>query len=222
MPWPMSVFMRTHLTLSDVALQASFGVDCLSSGFMKSASKANPMPHNKSQPPPRSAVNSRKEERLEVEVAKLKEQLKQANLEKSELNSEYEKLSTICRSQRQQLHGIKQALASSTPPYKTTSKSQSSPEIQQQGLSNRSSSNPNQSSWQAFPEDPKTPNLMTNDYLKPVKTRNNQHNKAGATVTDARSSVTAPVINSNQSQCMGAIRNSERHLTSQPSGWAAF
>ncbi|PWA39841.1 hypothetical protein CTI12_AA541850 [Artemisia annua] len=191
-------------------------------GFMKSASKANPMPNNKVQPSPRSAVSSRKEELLEAEVAKLKEQLKQANIEKSELNSEYEKLSTICRSQRQQLHGIKQALASSTPPDKSTYKSQSSPEIQQQRSSNRSSLNPDQSSWQAFPEDPKTPNLVTNDYLKPVKTRNSQHNKAAATVTDARSSVTAPVINLNQSQCTGGIRKSERHLTSQPPGWAAF
>lgn len=56
--------------------------------------------------------SSRKEELLEAEVKRLRQELKAANLEKSEISSEYEKLTTICRSQRQQLHGIKQALAS--------------------------------------------------------------------------------------------------------------
>lgn len=74
----------------------------------------------------------RREKLLEAEVARLQAQLKQANMEKNEINSEYEKLSTICHSQRQQLHGIKQALASSTSTNKTASKSQSSPGIQQQ------------------------------------------------------------------------------------------
>ncbi|KAI3740054.1 hypothetical protein L2E82_30471 [Cichorium intybus] len=109
--------------------------DGVQTGHLRSASKANPMPH-RSQLAPRSSsrnaspsvptwnARSAKEEVLKAEVEKLREQLKQANLEKSEINSEYQKLSTICRSQRQQLHGIKQALASTTPPNKTASKIQ--------------------------------------------------------------------------------------------------
>ncbi|KAI3740049.1 hypothetical protein L2E82_30466 [Cichorium intybus] len=94
-----------------------------------SAIKANPMPHRSQLAPRSSAKNaspsvptlnankgrSTKEEVLKAEVEKLREQLKQANLEKSEINSEY---------QKQQLHGIKQALASTTTPNKTASKIQ--------------------------------------------------------------------------------------------------
>lgn len=56
-----------------------------------------------------------KKELLEAEVEKLKQQLSQANMEKSEITSKYEKLSAICRSQRQELQELKQALAASTP-----------------------------------------------------------------------------------------------------------
>lgn len=73
----------------------------------------------------RSSFDSGKEEKLEAEVERLREQLKQVNEEKSELSSKYEKLSAICRSQRQELHELKQAFASTTPPNKTSSKTQS-------------------------------------------------------------------------------------------------
>lgn len=80
-----------------------------------------------------SNVDSGKEEQLEAEVERLKGQLKQVNMEKSELSSKYEKLSAICRSQRQELHDLKQTLASTTPsPNKTATKIQSSPVIQNQ------------------------------------------------------------------------------------------
>ncbi|URE14540.1 STYKc [Musa troglodytarum] len=57
---------------------------------------------------------SRKEE-LEAEVGKLKEQLKQANLEKVDVTSKYEKLSAICRSQRQEIQELKGALSALSP-----------------------------------------------------------------------------------------------------------
>lgn len=66
-----------------------------------------------------SVSNSKKsgnDELLEAEVERLKEQLKQVNVEKAEITSKYEKLSAICRSQRQELQELKQALASRTPP----------------------------------------------------------------------------------------------------------
>ncbi|KAJ0611940.1 hypothetical protein HanHA300_Chr01g0021511 [Helianthus annuus] len=149
---------------------------------------------------PSTTVDLSQEELLEAEVKRLREELNKANLEKSEINSEYEKLTTICRSQRQQLHTIKQALSSFTTPG-----------IQQQGpgLFNKSSTSPDHSSWQAFPEDHNS---------TPVGTTNSHQNRSVA----ARSPVTSPVINLNQSQRFGGLESNERNMTSQPPGWAAF
>ena len=58
---------------------------------------------------------SEREEALEAELEKLREQLKEANLEKAEITAKYEKLTAICRSQRQELQDLKQALAAKTP-----------------------------------------------------------------------------------------------------------
>lgn len=55
-----------------------------------------------------------KEELLEAEISKLKEQLTQVNMEKSEITCKYEKLSAICRSQRQEIQELKQSLAAKT------------------------------------------------------------------------------------------------------------
>lgn len=146
--------------------------------------------------PGRSSVNMRKEEQLEAEVEKLREQLKHVNMEKSELSSKYEKLSAICRSQRQELHELKQTLASTTPsPSKTSSQSHPSPGIQnqspsqqkegtiwelQKGLFDNASPSSDQKSWQAFPEDT-TP--TTN--RKSVRTRNGHQNKQTAGEADS-------------------------------------
>ncbi|XP_022022510.1 AP2-associated protein kinase 1 isoform X1 [Helianthus annuus] len=138
---------------------------------------------------PRGSIG--KEEQLEAEVERLREQLKQVNMEKGELSSKYEKLSAICRSQRQELHDLKQTLASTTPsPNKTASKTQTSPVIQsqspsqqvhqkdetvwelQKGLFENTPPKSEQNSWQAFPEPP--PVTTTNS--KSVRTRNGHQN----------------------------------------------
>lgn len=78
-----------------------------------------------------SNSKSGKEEALETEVERLKEQLKQANLEKAEITSKFEKLSAICRSQRQELQELKQTLAARTPsPNKDALRNQTSPGVQ--------------------------------------------------------------------------------------------
>lgn len=77
-----------------------------------------------------SRVNNSKagrEEALEAEIEMLKEQLKKSNLEKAEITSKFEKLSAICRSQRQEMQELKQALAARTP---SPNKYQASPRIQ--------------------------------------------------------------------------------------------
>lgn len=184
--------------------------------------------------PGRSNVNTGKEEQLEAEVERLREQLKQVNLEKSELSSKYEKLSAICRSQRQELHELKQTLASRTPsPNKSASKTQSSPGTQHQSPSqqqkdgiiwDKSSPSSDQNSWEAFPE--AAPNNS-----KSVRTRNGHQNKQGGnnnwsfgaesfTAVPA-AAATSPQVNV-PSERFGESKNKESKSASQPAGWAGF
>lgn len=152
--------------------------------------------------PGRSSIRSGKEELLEAEVERLKEQLKQTNVEKTEITSKYEKLSAICRSQRQEIQELKQALASRTPSpnrdASKTSKTQPSSGVQQsspnplqkkvegtvwelqQGLFDKSSPSAHSNSWQAFPEDPMAAMTTMNNTRKSVRTRNGHQNKQAA------------------------------------------
>lgn len=78
-----------------------------------------------------NSKKSGKEDLLEAEVEKLKEQLTHTNMEKAEIASKFEKLSAICRSQRQEIQELKQALAAKTPsPNRDTLRNQSSPSNQ--------------------------------------------------------------------------------------------
>lgn len=138
---------------------------------------------------------SRKEE-LEA-VDKLKEQLKQANLEKAEITSKYEKLSAICRSQRQELQELKRSLAAATPspPNKDSSRSQipmgslqsSTPqrdkvegglwELQQGMFANSSASpSPEPKAWQAFAEEPKAQPSPVSNHARSVWTASSRQN----------------------------------------------
>ncbi|XP_061351166.1 actin-regulating kinase 1 [Gastrolobium bilobum] len=137
---------------------------------------------------------SEREEALEAEVEKLREQLKETNLEKAEITSKYEKLSAICRSQRQELQDLKQALAARTPspsrdglrtsPAGVTSSASvrekiggTAWELQQDKTEwKTTSSEPN--SWQAFPEEPEPQKSLSADSTsKSVRTRNGLQNK---------------------------------------------
>lgn len=67
-------------------------------------------------------------EELEAEVEKLKEDLKKANLEKAEISSRYDKLTAICRSQRQEIQDLKATVAAKSPSTNMgSSKIQTSP-----------------------------------------------------------------------------------------------
>lgn len=73
---------------------------------------------------------SGKEEALVAEIERLKDELKQTNSEKAEITAKFEKLSAICRSQRQELQDLKQTLASksaSPSPSRDSSQNQPSP-----------------------------------------------------------------------------------------------
>ncbi|KAK7243525.1 hypothetical protein RIF29_38324 [Crotalaria pallida] len=140
---------------------------------------------------------SEREEALEAEVEKLKEQLKETKLEKAEITSKYEKLSAICRSQRQELQDLKQALAAKTPsPSKEGSRISpgiTSPSSMREKIGGTvrehrqektewktPTSEPK--SWQAFPEEPQPlKSLSADNASKSVRTRNNgQQNKQAA------------------------------------------
>lgn len=144
-----------------------------------------------------SNSNSEKEEALEAEVARLKGQLKQTNLEKAEITSKFEKLSAICRSQRQEIQELKQALAARNPsPNKNVSKIQTSPATPlqkdkiegtiwepQQEKSDRNSVSPEPKQWQAFAEEPKPQKPLSKENpSKSVRTRNGQQTKQAAQV----------------------------------------
>jgi AP2-associated kinase len=60
------------------------------------------------------------QEHLQVEVDRLKEELEQVRLEKAEITLKYEKLTAICRSQRQEIQELKQILSTATAQNFTT------------------------------------------------------------------------------------------------------
>ncbi|KAK1287086.1 putative cyclin-dependent kinase F-2 [Acorus calamus] len=149
---------------------------------------------------PASDSRSSGKEEVVAEVERLKEQLKQTNLEKAEITSKYEKLSAICRSQRQEIQELKNALASANPsPNKDSVKSQGSPVPQrekiegtvwelQQGMFTTNSASPTPEepkTWQPFADDrkPQPPSRM--NHPKSVRTINNGHqNKQSNTTSD--------------------------------------
>lgn len=189
---------------------------------------------------------------LESEVDRLKGQLKQANLEKVEITSKYEKLSAICRSQRQEIQELKCALAAATPspPSKDSSRSHVSPgsmqsgtlpkgkiegtvwELQQGMLANSSPSpSPESKPWQAFPDEPKAPS-------RAARTTNGHQNLTKQSVAGPSSdvwgfnleSLAAAPFGSQVSRTSAQANTSQRFSsggtkkveTSQPAGWAGF
>ncbi|XP_026414529.1 probable serine/threonine-protein kinase DDB_G0276461 [Papaver somniferum] len=151
-----------------------------------------------------------KEQSLKAEVDKLKEQLQQSNLEKAEITAKYEKLSAICRSQRQELQELKQALAARTPsPNRDPSKYQTSPASNQsvtppqrekkegtiwelqEGMFAESSPTLDSQPWKPFTNEPKPQTLLSKTNSKSVRTTNGHQNKpasspgASSTATDS-------------------------------------
>ncbi|XP_057980017.1 uncharacterized protein LOC131165886 isoform X2 [Malania oleifera] len=151
-----------------------------------------------------SGINDDKstnEAALEAEIARLKEQLQQANLEKSEITSKYEKLSAICRSQRQEIQELKQALVAPSP-ARDVSRNHDSPGLGlsatkprekiegsvwevQQGPFDKNSGSPDSKPWQAFTEDPNPQTMSNNNATKSVRTRNIHQKKQATELTSS-------------------------------------
>ncbi|KAK9930164.1 hypothetical protein M0R45_027214 [Rubus argutus] len=170
------------------------------------------------------ASNSKSgKEELETEVERLKEQLKQANIEKAEitskfekLTSKFEKLSATCRSQRQELQELKQTLAARTPsPNKDALRNQTSPGVQtsatppqrekiegklQQDKCDWKTPSPETKSRQAFAKSLQL--TSTENIVKSVRTRNGHQSKRATTQLKKWAVESKPA--------------------SQPAGWAGF
>ncbi|KAI4323361.1 hypothetical protein L6164_022974 [Bauhinia variegata] len=197
-----------------------------------------------------SGKKSEREEALEAEVEKLNEQLKGVNVEKAEITSKYEKLSAICRSQRQEIQELKQALAARNPsPNREglrTSPGFPSPASMREKAGgtvgeHRQARTPNSEprSWQAFSEErqPQKPHSADNT-TKSVRTRNGQQKKPAPQTTDfdnwgfGTDSFTAvtsgspqipvPTAEGSNSQSFGETKTFESNSASQPAGWAGF
>ncbi|RRT83879.1 hypothetical protein B296_00004498 [Ensete ventricosum] len=100
------------------------------------------------------------EKELEEEFSRLKQELKQVNLEKEEMTSKCEKLSAICRSQRQEIQELKCAVAAASPsPPNKESKPQFSAGISQSDTPPREKIEGNLPEIQRglFPNNPSTP-----------------------------------------------------------------
>ncbi|KAK2998699.1 hypothetical protein RJ639_024251 [Escallonia herrerae] len=184
--------------------------------------------------PGSNSKKSGKEETLEAEIDRLKEQIKQANAEKAEITSKYEKLSAICRSQRQEIQELKQALTSRTPsPNRDASRNLISPRIHPsttpsqkeriegsawefQGSFEKKSTVLDTKPWQPFADDPKPQAAAMNNNSKSVRTRSGQQNKQAAEVTSAantwgfgtESFTAVPVSSSRISAPVGEFNNS--------------
>ncbi|XP_073025849.1 uncharacterized protein [Primulina eburnea] len=194
---------------------------------------------------------SEKEEFLGAELKKVREQLAHANTEKAEITSKYEKLSAICRSQRQEIQDLKQALAARTPsPSKDQPSNQSSTtppneKIEgtvwelKQGLFDRNSISPDPQQWQAFTDDSRPPTLPPDNTPKSVRTRNGQQSKKPiepSSSTNAwgfgsenfkadpsdTSKINVPMRGLSKSQRFGESKSVENKLNPQPAGWAGF
>uniref|UniRef100_A0A7C9EAN2 non-specific serine/threonine protein kinase n=1 Tax=Opuntia streptacantha TaxID=393608 RepID=A0A7C9EAN2_OPUST len=175
-----------------------------------------------------------KDDSLVAEIERLREQLKQANLEKAEITSKYEKLAAICRSQRQEIQELKQTLAARTPsPNKESLKNHSSSTNQsvnsqsqkiegtawelQQGLFNKSPTTPEPKAWQAFADNSDSQASVT-DFPKSVRSRNGHQNKQNASAAsnndawgfESESFTAVPAANSRVSRSTGEGNTSQR------------
>lgn len=154
--------------------------------------------------PGMSNSKSGKEEELEAEIERLRGELKEVNMEKAEITSKFEKLSAICRFQRQEIQDLKQALVARTPsPNKDVSRNQASPGICSAAIpvrdkvegtaawefqkenSDWTTPSPEPKQWQAFADDPQPeqqPNSKGNT-VQSVRTRNGKPNKQAPQAT---------------------------------------
>ncbi|THU71364.1 hypothetical protein C4D60_Mb04t00620 [Musa balbisiana] len=174
---------------------------------------------------------------LEAEVDQLKGQLKQANLEKTEITSRYEKLSAVCRSQRQEIQELKHALAavSPSPPAKDSTKNHEHPgslqsitpprmkiegtvwELQQGMMHPSPSPRPETKTWNAFG--------ATNGHQNVMSAVNPSTDLWGFNLGSFTAS-SGSQISGSSAQGNASVRTNsgatKKADANQPAGWAGF
>ncbi|XP_020884314.1 probable serine/threonine-protein kinase DDB_G0276461 isoform X2 [Arabidopsis lyrata subsp. lyrata] len=188
-----------------------------------------------------------KEEALEAEIERLKDELKKTNSEKAEITAKFEKLSAICRSQRQELQDLKQSLASksaSPSPSRDSSQSQPSPGMHsmsstpsrdkiegtmwelQQDRSNWSTGSSDTNSWQPFSDEAKPVMESASKGTQGFEAWGfeTESFRAAATSSATTASATQRSMGSgnNTSQRYGNSKMRDNQKTAQPAGWAGF
>uniref|UniRef100_A0A0D9VHQ6 non-specific serine/threonine protein kinase n=1 Tax=Leersia perrieri TaxID=77586 RepID=A0A0D9VHQ6_9ORYZ len=191
-----------------------------------------------------------KKSELEAEVSTLKEQLKKTTLEKAEMTAKYEKLTAICRSQRQEIQELKRTLAETTPPpsNKVSSRIPESGSLRkekiegtvwelEQGMLAKNSSLPTSEAktWQAFPEPKSQPAQVRPKVDHATNGGQNQARNASSRQSPdgwgfgpdsfrTTSGTAASQINRGTAQGSSSQRFSSgaAKKVEQPSGWAGF
>lgn len=181
---------------------------------------------------------------VEAELRRLREQLRQANLEKAEISSKYEKLSAICRSQRQEIQELKQDLAARSPSSSNDARNhESSPGNKSSSTSqielDKGSPSLDSKPWQAFTDDPNPQATVKITAPQSVRTRTRNQNNPNAAAKsggdgwgfDTDSFSAFPTSGSVVSKSTGDGNSSRRFrdtpgidgkTASQPAGWAGF
>ncbi|KAF2565488.1 hypothetical protein F2Q68_00024619 [Brassica cretica] len=189
-----------------------------------------------------------KEEALVAEVERLKEELKRTKSEKAEITAKFEKLSAICRSQRQELQDLKQTIASKTvssspsrdsPGMRSTSSTPSRDKVEgtvwdlQQDRSDWSTGSSDPNSWQPFGDASKgNNNQSVRTKSKPASASQGfepwgfetESFRAAASQSSASATTTAQrfVSSGSSSQRLGNTKMRENQKAAQPAGWAGF
>ncbi|KAI4383008.1 hypothetical protein MLD38_008894 [Melastoma candidum] len=180
-----------------------------------------------------------------AEVEKLKEQLKQADIEKAEMTSKYEKLAAICRSQRQEIQELKEALSIKNPSAKGTSlKNQSSARLHTQEVKGESTgmSQDNNSlgtgaeEWRAFREVTGPRQSLSKDNIaQSVRSRSDRPSQRNVSVSTSQDAwgfesenfIAIPtkakaVDEGNISYCSVESKFGKDKSDPQPAGWSGF
>ncbi|RID62009.1 hypothetical protein BRARA_E01110 [Brassica rapa] len=163
-----------------------------------------------------------KEVALEAEVERLKEELKRTKSEKAEITAKFEKLSVICRSQRQELQDLKQTLASKTV---TSSPSRDSPGMRSTSSTPSRDKGNNNSNNESVRSKNKTASLApapASQGFEPWGFETESFRAASQSSGSASTTAQRSVSFGSSSQRLGNTKMRENQKAAQPAGWAGF
>ncbi|KAH0925548.1 hypothetical protein HID58_017804, partial [Brassica napus] len=163
-----------------------------------------------------------KEEALEAEVERLKEELKRTKSEKAEMTAKFEKLSAICRSQRQELQDLKQTLASKTV---SSSPSRDSPGMRSTSSTpsrDKGNNNSNNESVRTKSKPASSAPAPASQGFEPWGFETESFRAASQSSASATTTAQRFVSSGSSSPRLGNTKMRENQKAAQPAGWAGF